>query len=110
MSDTPWFKSSLWLPTLVALGLILLALSSALLAVGGRLQQQDRQYLQTVGSLQRVAAAHPAAATPGAGGGTQAVHAGRIGVVNGRISLRDDRDHLAVVDDVVEQIEGLPPA
>ncbi|MFZ8982993.1 MAG: methyl-accepting chemotaxis protein [Steroidobacteraceae bacterium] len=72
MSDTPWFKSSLWLPTLVALGLILLALSSALLAVGGRLQQQDRQYLQTVGSLQRVAAALPAAASAVAAGDTLA--------------------------------------
>jgi twitching motility protein PilJ len=72
MSDSPWFKSSLWLPTLVALGLILLVLSSALLAVGGRLQQQDRQYLQTVGSLQRVAAALPAAASAVAAGDTLA--------------------------------------
>ncbi len=72
MSDTPWFKSSLWLPMLVALGLILLALSSALLAVGGRLQQQDRQYLQTVGSLQRVAATLPAAASAVAAGDTLA--------------------------------------
>lgn len=68
MSDTRWFKSSLWLPVLVALGLVLLGLSSALLAVGGRLQQQDRQYLQTVGSLQRVAASLPAAASAVAAG------------------------------------------
>ena len=39
-----------------------------------------------------------------------AVHARGIGIVLGRIALRDDGDELALADDVVEEVERLPPA